>query len=96
MLCACVAIACGGADQSPLLGGDSGEGPPDSSGVDASTNDTGGPDDVTVSDVIGIKDAVTIDVPVGPADSKIKCGPTLTCSAQKQVCCDHTASTNQY
>ena len=33
-----------------------------------------------------IPDVVTVDVPIGPADSKIHCGNT-TCSAQTQVCC---------
>jgi hypothetical protein len=32
------------------------------------------------------------DVHVGPADSKIQCGPQLGCSAQNEICCWHMAS----
>jgi hypothetical protein len=83
-----LAFACGGADQSPLLGGDGGGPPP----VDAGGQDVAMQQDTGAMDVVSVKDVVTVDVPVGPPDSKIQCGPSLTCSAQNEVCCHHTAS----
>jgi hypothetical protein len=81
-------VACGGADQSPLLQSSGGH-----SGNDASVSNDGGTtvdsggSDVTVQDAPSVQDVVTVDVPVGPPDSKIQCGPNLTCSAKTQVCC---------
>ncbi len=91
-LSACV-LACGGADQTNLLT-DSGDQQdasvqPDVSGNDVTTQD------VTIDSPVP-KDVVTVDVPVGPPDSKITCGQTLTCNAKTQICCHHTQSINQW
>lgn len=89
-------VACGGVDQSPLLD-DSG-----TPGSDASvTQDSGPGDDATTKDVVvldapPIEDVVTVDVPIGPQDSRIQCGTVLTCSAQNEVCCHHTQSLTQW
>jgi hypothetical protein len=84
--------ACGGADQSNLFN-DAGDQVDAGSQMDSAATDTGSQNDVTVPDSPATKDAV-VDVPVGPGDSKIKCGPTLTCSAQTQLCCHHPQSLN--
>ena len=77
--------ACGGATDTQLFD-DAGQPQNDATAQDTGTGkDSGGPPDVTVQDVV-VKDVVTVDVPVGPPDSKIHCG-TTTCSAQTQVCC---------
>ena len=87
--------ACGGATDTPLLG-DSGQQQTDATAQDTgSGNDGGTQKDVTVEDAPVIVDVVTVDVPVGPPDSKIKCGQT-TCSAQTQVCCATVSNTIQF
>ncbi len=87
-------VACGGADQNPLLGEG---GVLDSSApADASVPDTAPPSDATVIDSPGPADVNTVDVPVGPKDSRIMCGTSLTCSAQTEVCCHHTSSIKPY
>jgi hypothetical protein len=95
-------VACSGADGNGLLD-DSGTQP----GDDASTNDkdtSTGEDastvpDATTEDVVVTKDVNVIDVapdvPIGPADSKIQCGPSTTCSAQNELCCWHQSSTTK-
>jgi len=91
-----VVAACGGADQNPLLD-DSGS-PVDSSVPDDATKPQpdGSVVDVVANDGPIIEDVVTVDVPVGPPDSHIQCGPTITCSAQTQICCHHTQSVTQW
>jgi hypothetical protein len=93
---ACVSFAaCGGADQTSLLT-DSGSNPQDATqtdtgpGVDAGKKDTG-----PSVDSGPIADVVTVDVPVGPADSKIHCGNTA-CSAQTEVCCMTVGNPNTF
>lgn len=88
-------VACGGADQTPLLG-DSGQPEQDATqvvdtgiGVDAGQKDA-----PTVEDAPTVIDVVTVDVPNKPADSKIHCG-TTTCSAQNEVCCYHVGNTTK-
>lgn len=95
-------LACSGSNPYDLLG-DSGSSGVDSGNVqpvdDASASvDSGGEPDSTVEDAAAdggthVVDAAP-DVPVGPADSKIDCGPTLKCSAQTQLCCHHAGSTS--
>jgi hypothetical protein len=81
-------VACGGADQTSLLGDDGG-----GSGKDGSVSEGGPGPDGAANDAPVVKDVVTVDVPVGPGDSHIQCGPSLTCSAQNEVCCHHTFGT---
>jgi len=96
------AIACSGADG--ILLDDSGTQPGDDGSVvqpDASTGEdvTTVVDATTTEDVEHPKDANVVDVApdisIGPADSKIQCGPTTTCSAQKEMCCWHQSSTTK-
>ena len=77
--------ACGGATDTNLFD-DAGQ-QNDATAQDTGTGTDGGnPEkDVTVQDQV-VVDAIFVDVPVKPADSKIHCG-TTTCSAQTQVCC---------
>jgi hypothetical protein len=95
-----VVAACGGTDQSTLLADGGGTNPGDDGGSQpdvtvppqdaAPTQDAVAPQDSSVVDV------VTVDVPVGPPDSKIQCGTNLTCDAQTQICCHHMFSAQQY
>lgn len=93
-------VACSGAND--LLLEDSGTQPNEDSGVvvqpDAQVADVA-VEDVTTADVEHPKDASVVDVAIdtwtGPADSKIQCGPTTTCSAQKEMCCWHQSSTTK-
>jgi hypothetical protein len=78
---------CGGAIDSPLLDDSGTGGPEDSSVLPDSGKQDGGPVEDAVVDVPVIEDVVVVDVPVGPPDSKIHCGPSLECSAQNEVCC---------
>lgn len=96
-------VACSGADTSNLF--DSGVQPEQDSGVTqndaASTDDMTIAQDATTEDVTHVEDATVIDaapdVPQGPPDSKVQCGPSTTCSAQQEICCWHQDSTvNQY
>jgi len=93
----CLALACGGADQTSLLT-DSGDQQQDASTqADANPNDVATLQDTTVNDSPTVNDVVTVDVPIGPADSKIECGSSaLTCSAQTQICCHHTVTTPEW
>jgi hypothetical protein len=89
--------ACGGAEQSQLFN-DSGQTPEqDATQPDTSTGPDAGPtkDTGPSQDVTPIPDVVTVDVPVGPPDSKIHCGNT-TCSAQTEVCCVTIGNPNTY
>jgi hypothetical protein len=95
-------VGCSGADGSGLL--DAGIEQP---GDDASVvqNDAAAAEDVTTvvdattEDVVHPKDVnvvdVAPDVPIAPPDSKIQCGSTTTCSAQKEMCCWHQSSTTK-
>jgi hypothetical protein len=90
-------LGCGGADQSSL-NDEAG-----TQGIDGGLTDSspapesGNQQDVTVADVTGIKDVTTVpDVPVGPPDSQILCGPSVKCSAQSQICCHHTATAPEW
>ncbi len=96
-------FACSGSNPNDLLGDsggavvDSGISPSDDASV---TPDAVGPDDATVADAPTPPDAAHLvdaapDVPVGPPDSKVQCGPNLTCSAQNELCCNHTTSTTK-
>ncbi len=94
-------LACSGSNPNDLLG-DGGLSGPDTGTVlpndDASSPPDDGGSDATVTDANDTKDAQVVvdaapDVPVGPPDSKVQCGPNLTCSAQTQLCCHHTSST---
>ncbi len=89
-------LACGGADQSSLLV-DSGQPGPDATQSDTGPGPDAGPvkDSGPVVDTGPIADVVTMDVPVGPPDSKIKCG-TTSCSAQTQVCCMTVGNPNTF
>jgi hypothetical protein len=81
--------ACSGSDATGLLG-DSGT-QPDVSIVDAGAQETSTQNDAATEDV-NVQDAVadvTLDLNIGPADSRIQCGPSITCSAQQQACCWH-------
>jgi hypothetical protein len=92
----CVTFAaCGGADGTQLFD-DAGQPVKDATAQDTGGGTDGGnPDkDVTVEDAV-VVDAVTVDVPVGPPDSKIHCG-TASCSAQNQVCCATFGTTTTY
>jgi hypothetical protein len=62
--------------------------------ADTGGNDAAAPQDAT-ADVPIIKDAMP-DISIGPPDSFIQCGPTLTCSAKTAVCCDHTLSSTEW
>ncbi|HEY2368537.1 MAG TPA: hypothetical protein VGH87_19205, partial [Polyangiaceae bacterium] len=95
------AVACSGADN--ILLEDSGTQPTDDGSV-VQTDASPGEDvttiaDATTEDVEHPKDASVVDVVVdtwtGPPDSKIQCGPTTTCSAQKEMCCWHQSSTTK-
>ncbi len=87
--------ACGGATDSQLLT-DSGQPEQDATQTETGPGPDGGPTkDVSLPDVVPVKDVVTVDVPVGPPDSKIHCG-TTTCSAQTQVCCMTVGTQNSY
>jgi len=91
--------ACGGADQSTLLAdGGSGSGNDGGNGADVTVppKDSGPAQDVNAPSDVSVVDVVTVDVPVGPPSSKIRCGTTLTCDAQTQICCHHTFSAQQY
>jgi hypothetical protein len=90
-VCALLAtLGCGGVDQTSLLG-DGGSGGPDASAQDvATTMDSSIMKDSATIDSLPPMDVVTVDVPVGPPDSLIQCGPSTTCSAQTQLCCHHT------
>lgn len=90
----CMLIACGGADQTSL-DDDSGQAadqqsPDGSQPADASADNTVAPDASVDAPILF--DAVTVDVPIKPADSKIQCG-TAQCSAQNEICCYHVGST---
>lgn len=94
---ALLTLGCSGSDGSGLLG-DSGQPQDDATATDSAAQpDAGAPTDATtlpessVADV-SVKD-VTPNLYVGPPDSKIQCGPSLTCSAQSQACCWHSATT---
>ncbi len=86
--------ACSGSDGTGLLG-DGGNQQDVAVVNDAAVQDTSPQNDATVQDVV-TNDVTVIDAPidnhVGPPDSKIQCGPSLTCSAQTQACCWHMAS----
>ncbi len=89
--------ACGGADQSQLFN-DSGQPEQDATQGDVVTPPDAGPptkDTGPAQDVTPVQDVVTIDVPVGPPDSKIHCGNT-TCSAQTEVCCMTVGNPNTF
>jgi len=93
-------VACSGAGS--ILLGDSGTQPDEDAAVvqpDAQADDDVTVADVTTEDVEHPKDANVVDVAIdtwtGPPDSKIQCGPTTTCSAQKEMCCWHQSSTTK-
>jgi hypothetical protein len=99
LLISALSVACSGADGAGLL--DEGGLQDIATGTDAAvqqndastSNDASTVSDVQVADV-GVAD-VKPDLFVGPADSKIQCGPSLTCSAQNQTCCWHQSSTTK-
>lgn len=80
--------ACGGAIDNPLLDDSGTGGQKDGSVVPDSGKPDGGPIVDATFDAPPVEDVVTVDVPVGPPDSKIHCGPTLGCSAQNEICCE--------
>jgi hypothetical protein len=94
LVCASFA-ACGGATDTQLFD-DAGQPINDATTVeDTGTKSDGGTGtDATTQDAVVI-DAVTVDVPIGPQDSKIHCG-TTTCSAQTQICCATFGQTTTY
>lgn len=87
--------ACGGAEQSQLLN-DSGQPEQDATQTETGPGPDAGPgkDTGPGQDVI-VQDVVTVDVPIGPADSKIHCGNSA-CSAQTQVCCMTVGNPNTF
>ena len=94
---ALLALGCSGTDPGQLFD-DSGTGPVDSGSPDAvvqqdasAPNDATSPNDAAMAMDVQAAD-VTPDTYVGPPDSKIQCGPSLTCSAQAQACCWHQGS----
>jgi len=98
---ATLAFGCSGTDSSGLLLGDSAP-PTEDSGTNptedaAAQQDATATEDATTGEDAHVQDATVVDtgpdVPVGPADSKIQCGPSITCSAQKEICCWHQSST---
>jgi hypothetical protein len=93
-------VACSGAND--ILLGDSGTQPTDDGSViqpDAQAEDVSTIADASTEDVEHPKDANVVDVApdisTGPPDSKVQCGPTTTCSAQKEMCCWHQSSTTK-
>ncbi len=90
-------LACGGADQSSLLG-DGGNAADEGIGTDVTVppQDSGPPTKDVVTVDVPIADVVVPDSPVGPPDSLIHCGSALTCDAKTQICCKHTFSSQQY
>ena len=95
MVCGAFA-ACGGADATQLFD-DAGQPQTDATAQDTGGGKDGGnPEkDVTTQPDVVVVDVVTVDVPVGPPDSKIHCGST-TCSAQNEVCCASFGTTTTY
>jgi len=85
-----VAIACGGAEQTSLLGDSGPEMDASMQQADTGGSDTSMTQDVTVNDAPIVKDA-TIDSPI-IADSLIQCGPYLSCPAKTSICCDHSVA----
>ncbi len=90
-----VLVACGGADGTQLFD-DAGQPLNDATAQDTGSGQDAGnpPQDATTQDAILI-DVVTVDVPIGPQDSKIHCG-TTSCSAQTQVCCATFGATTTF